>query len=287
MKSAIWVIVLAGILLLAAGPGMTGAQTVTYNGSVQYASGSYYFTEHTGSFYFQNGFGLTGDRLSLYMSIPFITQSTPWISYIAAGAGPLATGGPHNRLIGSGEGPGTRRGNRNIDPGSTDTLDFTRTRLGDPSLSGSLELYRSGFGRSVLRGTAGLKIPLTDAESGFGTGGWDAGAGLSWAQRLAGEGLLLVNAMYWKLGDMDKLHFKDILSYSAAVGRSFQNGKLMITASFLGTTQIIDDIDPPLNVGAGLGLQATTKVALNMNLLVGLTESASAFSAGAGWSISL
>ncbi|MFH5832658.1 transporter [Halalkalibaculum sp. DA384] len=279
-------LLVGGVLCWAAGAGQASGQALTYNGSVQYATGSYYFTEQTGSFYFNNGLGISGDRLSLHLNVPFIAQNTPWISYTSSGMGPLPTGGPHNRLVdGSDGGQGNRRGRRRIDPGTTDTLNFTETHFGDPSLSGSVRIYSSGFGQTSVNGNFGIKFPLTDADSGFGTGAWDFGAGLSWSQRVAGNTLLLLSGMYWQLGDMDDLDFKNILSYSAALGQTFQEGKLMATASFFGSTQIIEDIDPPMNAGAGLSFQVAPNVALNTNLLVGLTESASDFSIGAGWSI--
>ncbi|MCW9705711.1 transporter [Fodinibius salsisoli] len=286
MKYYIHSLLVGEVLLWALGAGPVKGQAINYSGSVQYATGSYYFTEQTGSFYLNNGFGVAGDAVSIYLNVPFIAQNTPWVSYTNTGVGPLPTGGPHNRLVGGRNGEGNRRGRR-IDPGVTDTLNFTETHFGDPSLSGSIKLYSSEVGRSSVNGNIGIKIPFTDASDGFGTGAWDVGAGVSWSQRVADTVLLVLSGMYWQLGDMDDLNFNNILSYSTAIGQTFQNGKLRVVANFFGSTQIIDDIDPPLSTGVGFGFQTSTNVSLNTNLLIGLTESASDFNIGAGWSIKL
>lgn len=282
-------ILLRGMLLWAAGAGLAWGQEVNYFGSLQYATGSYYFTERTGSFYFNNGLGISGNRISIYLNVPYIAQNTPWISYTSAGAGPLPTGGPHSGVVDSNShGQGMHGGKgRRINPGSSDTVSYTEANFGDPSLSGSVKIYNPGFGRTSVNGNFGLKFPVADPSSGFGTGAWDFGAGLSWSQRVADNSLLILSGMYWQLGDMDDLDFNNILSYSVAFGQNFQNGKWLATANFFGSTQIIEDIDPPLNAGGGLNFRASSNVNLNANLLFGLTESASDFSIGLGWSFKL
>ena len=99
--------------------------------------------------------------------------------------------------------------------------------------------------------------------------------------------MLLTSGMDWRLGDMDDLVFNTIITYSDALGQSFSNGKWMGIISFSGTTQIIDNIDPPLTLGSGVNMQASDKVSLNSNLSIGLTESASDVSIGIGWSLKL
>lgn len=266
------------------------AQNLFYSGSLQYATGSYYFTERTGSFYFSNSLGVSSDRLSIYVSFPLIYQNTPWVSYSRSGAGPLPTGGPQSGLVDrrrqqqdSGNGSGRRK--HTINPGLADTTSFSETHFGDPSVSANLKLWSSESGQTNINSNWALKFPLVDENSGFGTGAWDAGGGLSWSQRILQNNLLMLSGMYWHLGDMDELDLNNLLSYSAAVGRTFSDGKLMGTLSFMGSTEIIDDVDPPVNVGAGLNYRVSTETNLNTNILFGLTESASDFSIGIGWSI--
>jgi hypothetical protein len=261
------------------------AQTVRYNGSLQYATGSYYFTERTGSFYFNNGISISGDKSSISLSVPFIAQNTPWVSNV--GSGILPTGGPKNSIVNNNSNGGMRRGNRKIDLGTTDTLNYTQANFGDPSLSASAELLSTENGAMTISINGGVKLPLANPQKGFGTGKWDWGGGLSWTQHITTKTLLLVNGMFWKLGDMDDLDFNNIVTYSTALGQSFRDGKWMGIISFSGITQIIDEIDPPLTVGTGINMQASDKLSLSSNLTVGLTESASDLGIGVGWSLKL
>ena len=272
-------------LLIWASFNYASAQIVRYSGSLHYATGSYYFTERTGSFYFNNGISMSGDKGSISLSVPFITQNTPWVSNV--GTGILPTGGPKNSMIGNNSNGGMRKGNRKIDLGTSDTLNYTQANFGDPSLSASLEVLSTKDRTTTISANGGIKLPLANPQKGFGTGKWDWGGGLSWSQRITAKTLLLANGMFWKLGDMDDLDFNNIVTYSAALGQSFSNGKWMGLISFSGTTQIIDNVDPPLTVATGVNMQTSDKVSLNSNLSIGLTESASDVSIGVGWSLKL
>lgn len=279
---------LGAILLWGTGIGQVRAQDLHYSGSLQYATGSYFFTERTGSLYFSNGLGVSADRMSIYFFVPLIVQNTPWISYSKTGLGPLATGGTQSRLVDMRRrqqdgGRGQRR--QTINPGVADTVSFNKTHIGDPSLSANVKLWSSRSGQTNISSNWGVKFPLADENSGFGTGSWDYGGGLSWGQRFRQHYLLMVSGMYWHLGDMEDLDLKNLLSYSVSMGRIFHGGKLMTTASFMGSTEIIDDVKPPVSIGLGLNYKVTAATNLNTNVLVGLTESSSDFSIGAGWNV--
>jgi len=283
-KSFKFGLIIVGLLIWASLK-TASAQVIRYNGSFQYATGSYYFTERTGSFYFSNGISISGDKSSISLSIPFIAQNTPWVSNV--GTGILPTGGPKNSMVGDSSSGGKRRGNRNIDLSTSDTLSYTETNFGDPSLSASIEVLSTKDQKTTISANGGIKLPLANPQKGFGTGEWDWGGGLSWSQHISSKTMLLTSGMFWKLGDMDDLDFNNIITYSAALGQSFSNGKWMAIISFSGTTQIIDNIDPPLTLGSGVNMQASDKVSLNSNLSIGLTESASDVSIGVGWSLKL
>ena len=270
------------------GAGQAVAQQIRYLGSVQYATGSYYFTQRTNSFYFTNGLGINYGNINAYLNVPLISQNTPWISYSSTGLGPLPTGGPRNGVVPEGHGRGNNgQGKRKVDLGSADTLNYIQTSFGDPSLMISVSLFTSSRKTTIINGNWGVKFPLADANEGFGTGAWDIGGGLSWSQRFLDHWLFMLSGMYWQLGDMNELDISNILSYSTGLGRSFMEGKLMGSFSFFGSTQIIDGIDPPLSLGTGLNYQITKKLSINGNALVGISESASDFSIGLGWNITL
>ncbi|NIT61273.1 MAG: hypothetical protein GWN00_35235 [Aliifodinibius sp.] len=284
-KSITFALIIHGLLIRATSNSVS-AQTIRYNGSIQYATGSYYFTERTSSFYFNNGISISGNSSSISLSIPFITQNTPWLSNV--GTGILPTGGPKNGMVGSNNSSGSkRRGNRKIDLGMSDTLSYTEANFGDPSLSVSIEVLSTKDQRTTISASGGIKFPLANAQKGFGTGEWDWGGGLSWSQYISSKIMLLTSGMFWKLGDMTDLDFNDIITYSAAIGKSFREGKWMGIISFSGITQIIDNVDPPLSVGTGINLQTSDKVSLNSNFTIGLTESASDVSIGVGWNLKL
>lgn len=287
-----WVHVLSLLLLGAiaegVGAGQAAAQEVRYLGSVQYSTGSYYFTQRTNSLYFTNGLGINYGKVNAYLNVPLITQNTPWISYSSTGLGPLPTGGPKSGMVPNGHGRGSGgQGMRKIDLGSADTLNYTQTSFGDPSLMISVPLFTSSNKTSIINSNWGVKFPLADPSKGFGTGAWDIGGGLSWSQRFFDHWLFMLSGMYWQLGDMSELDINNMMSYSTGLGRSFIEGKLLGSFSFFGSTQIIDDIDPPLSVGTGLNYQLTNTISINGNALVGVSESASDFSIGLGWNITL
>lgn len=93
--------------------------------------------------------------------------------------------------------------------------------------------------------------------------------------------------MYWVLGDMDELALKNPVSLSAGTGKLFREGKWMVSTSFIGSTRIIEDYDPPMSLSIGLGHFISTQTSLSGTFSFGLTESSSDFSAGFGCSIKI
>lgn len=284
--------------------GCVQAQQVSYSGSMQYATGSYFFDESTGSFSMANGLGIYGDKLTVSFSVPYIVQNSPWISYGAAGY--IPTGGPqHGSLTdstghrpGKGDGKGSNGMGRNKIISSRsgaqtesalplpDTTSYTESSFGDPNIYANLKLYSSFSGATNIQLNSGLKVPFADPNNGFGTGEWDFGLGFSGSQRL-GNYFLYIDVMKWWFGDMPDLELKDPLAYSIGLSRSLGQGKWFVNSTFSGYTEIIQDYDPPLNLGFGLGFFASERVSLNGTLSLGLSESSADQSFGLGWSIKL
>lgn len=286
--------------------GCVQAQGVSYSGSLQYATGSYFFEETTESISFLNGFGWSGETFSVSFSVPFIYQNSPWISYGAAGY--IPTGGPQHKAVrdssrkGRGDGNGNGDGRRNMmnsvnegnyyiqesqeDIPLPDTSSYSQSSLGDPSIYANFKLYTSEAKSTTIRLNSGLKLPFADPNSGFGTGEWDFGLGLSVSQRIQ-KFFLIADAMKWWFGDLPDLELKDPLAYSFGVGRSLAGGDWLINASLTGYTEIIEDFDPPINLGFGLGYFVSDRVSLNSTISFGLSESSSDYSVGLGWNIKL
>lgn len=278
------------------------AQKLSYTGNMQYASGSYFFSENTESFSFVNGLMINGENTSVSFSMPYIYQNSPWISYGATGYMP--TGGKqHGSLIDStGNRPGRGSGGGGNGMGKTlsysavssssdslitlpDTVSYENTSFGDPTIYASIYLFRSGSGNTSLQLSTNIKFPITDHSSGFGTGEWDFGVGTSLSQRFLGNNYLYLQITKWWFGDMPELKLHDPLSYSIGLSRSFGQGKWLVNTTLSGFTEIINGYEPPLNAGIGVGYYVSSRVILNSTLSTGLTESSSDISFGAGWSI--
>lgn len=270
-------------LLLMVLCGHAFAQRISWAGSLNYSTGSYFFTDPVNSFNISNGISISGDRFSASTSIPYIIQNTPWISY--AGSGPTPTGGPQSGSVNEGRKGGGQMGGRRNHIDIPDSVRYSQTGFGDPWLHASISLLEPGRFTS-LRITSGLKIPLASPDRGFGTGAWDTSAGLSVTQRI-NKTLIFADASYWWLGDMSDLNLNNSLSYSIGAGYSFYPSNWMITTSFQGTTPVLDDYDPPASVNAGLGYMFSDKASLSSFFSVGLSESAPDFTIGFGWAVKL
>lgn len=275
---------LGGLLLFLMvfnGPSM--AQRISWSGNMQYSTGTYFFTEPVNSFYFVNGITISSGRLTASAGMPFIVQNTPWVSYTSSGLMP--TGGPQHGSVQQGRGGGGQMGGGRRYIVIPDTGAYSQTGFGDPWVHLSVSLLKPG-GSTSLRLTSGFKIPMADPVRGFGTGAWDAGAGLSLAQRIQ-KTILFADASYWWLGDMNDLELKNSLSYGVGAGRMFYPSKWMITGSLQGSTAIIDNFDPPVSVNAALGYLFSGSASVNGVISAGLSESAPDFTLGFGWDIKL
>ena len=292
------IICYVGVLLVLSGVfgvGRVFGQKVYYYGSAQYMTGTYFFERSTNSFYLTNGFRITESGISISLNVPYMVQNTPWISY--SGVGYIPTGGPQSGTVGDvgkGRGKGGQGQMSSVTSATAveeavplvDTVSYNKYGFSDPNVYLSARLTPGTLTATALYLNASTKIPLADPETGFGTGAWDFGAGLSLTQRFS-TFFITADVMYWHIGDMQDLNFKDPLSFGLGLGKSFQNGKWLISSLLTGYTQIIEGYDPPMSLGIGLGHFLTKNIALNANISFGLSESSSDVGGGIGWSIRL
>lgn len=271
-------------------PGKCEAQTVSWSGSGQFSTGSYFFEETTKSFYIVNGLQYTNGRLTLGANVPLIIQNSPWISYTARGSFP--TGGTQHgavaRRVGNRQSGNSGMMNGMGNKGKIqlpDTTSYNQMGVGDPWANASYSLLRPGSQTSV-RISAGVKIPVASPAKGFGTGAWDAGAGFSLSQRVR-DFFLLGDLAYWNYGDMDELELKDVVSYGIGIGHKSPYTNWILNGSFRGSTAFIEDIDPPLSINFGAAYTYPDSRSIHVLFLIGLTESAPDFSAGIGWNLLL
>jgi hypothetical protein len=302
-RAAAGIGVLLGVPILAT-VGVTGlaAQSLTYDGSVSWSRGSYIFTQPTHSFWLSNGLSLQVGRLSLSASLPVIVQNSGIISFVAGQ--PVPTGGEDSGAVGrrnKGEPVGTRgpsadarvsgQGGKAAQAPEADSAtvlhrDAYEVQVGDPLLSGSVEVYSGlGFLRAL---SAGLyaKAPIRSVESGVGTGAWDVGSGASLVAG-AGRNLFLADVSYWSFGDLPDLELESGLMWGLSVSRSFREGRAALSASLAGASAMAETMDGPLSVGAGLMVLPRSGRAVSAGLWFGLTESAPDLSVALTWSVRL
>ena len=280
-------ILIAGILFVYED---SAAQRISWTGNLQYATGSYIFEDATNTFYFVNGLSVSHGRFSGNISIPYIIQDSPWISYSGT-SGMIPTGGPQSGSVregkkGNGMGDNSGRGvadRRRIS--LPDTSSYTQTGFGDPWVSLSFNVL-SPWSITSMRIHTGLKLSVADPVNGFGTGATDASLGASVSQRLH-KTFLFGEIHYWWIGDMEDLELNNSLSYGIGIGQSFTPGKWLLTGSVQGSTPIIDDFDPPMYLNLGAGYLYSGNMTFNGLITFGLSESSSDFSIGIGWDIKL
>jgi hypothetical protein len=277
------------------------AQEIAYTGSVHVSTGEYMFTERTTSIALINGLALNVGRVRLSASIPLYTQNSAAVTYVSGV--PVPTGGPDAGAVRQRQ-PGRRvpMGPGGHAPGDRAVLttaiasDATpapmmvtapreyRTEMGDPLFQAGIDLVGGSGDMEMLGVYALAKAPVTGVESGVGTGEWDYGAG-------AGIGLgsaatfLFADVSYWVNGDLPDLPLRNTVNYAATLGRWLADGRWSVSASVLGASTMIHDIDAPLSLGIGLGYTAGRGNAVHAGVSTGLSESAPDLSAWIGWRV--
>lgn len=271
----------AGVVLMtlaAAFPSAAG--TLSYTGSFQLAQGNYYFDQATRGMYFFNGFSFNSGAVTLTATVPLIYQSSPYVSY--SGVGVLPSGGSESSVVGSQS--GRRPGGNPVVLPETETLEFRQFGVGDPLARLGVRLWKEGPYLPSVELSGQAKFPLAGVETGFGTGTWDYGAGVSLTKRL-GAAILFADVSYWILGDLPDLEILDPWSYALSLGLPLSRGKAALLFSYFGLTRIIEGVEPPSAVGAGLSFKVGPKSSLMINGSFGLSEASPDFSVSFGWSL--
>ncbi|HSM59753.1 MAG TPA: hypothetical protein VK849_03105 [Longimicrobiales bacterium] len=266
-----------------------------YSGSLGFTRGDYVFTEPTETFTLTNGLSWHTGRLRLSASIPAILQDTRAITIV--GGTVLPTGGPDHGAVsrrtdgepirmGQGRRTGAGGGGMLViaaQETSPDTVEGPGDRnltVGDPLLSGTVELY-SGF--DAVRGIdvlLALKPPVAKLEDGVGTGEWDYGAGLG-VTLGAGRLLFMADATWWRYGDLAELELRDGLAWSATVGVPVTS-RVSALLGVWGAGRVIEGVEAPVALNTTLGIRAGEGRSFLVGGSIGLTESTAAFSVYAG-----
>lgn len=271
------------------------AQSVSWTGAAQGASGKYIFAERTTTASVSNGLVVVAGPLVLSGSIPVVYQSTPWISQ--SGIGVIPTGGPQSgETHGSGQGGGGGGGGGGQGPGSIryalaggsvmlqDTTQYDQIGIGDPMAFASVRLFGEPGSGPTLHVTGAAKAPLASVRSGFGTGEWDFGAGGSVAAPL-GPVVIGLDATKWWLGDMPDLVIDDPVTYGATVTHYLAANRYSIFGTFWGASKTFADTDAPRQVGVGACRMYAGVCALGLTVSAGLTSSSPDIAVGMSWQV--
>lgn len=278
-------VALVAAVCATAATGAAPAQAVSWTGAVQGSSGDYGFGERTSSLSITNGLTLSAGRLRVSASLPLIMQSNPWVTQVGAGRFPY--GGPRHGAsdsVSMHAGPG--HGGGGGGPAGADTGSFDTIGIGDPLMFATLELARTARGNVSLSATTGVKAPVGSVSQGFSTGEWDYGGGLALSAG-SGRALLLLDAMYWKLGDMPGLELRDGVSYGATVGTFVGRRRVSLLASILGSSRVTDAASAPVQLGVAVGYLSSARRSVNVGIYAGLTQSAPDISLTIGWGVPL
>jgi hypothetical protein len=206
---------------------------------------------------------ITGNKLQVRVDVPFLRAEVP-AGAVHAPIGPLPGGlggGPHGsgssgtNDIGSGNGNGggaTMQGSPG-DPGAADSYpaEWT-TSLGDIRLGlsrqfagGGVKLYRTD---AVLE----VKAPTTDAESGLGTGEWDARIGVAGEYRFWSA--TAFGGVGWnRLGDPEWVELRDPVDvYAGAESEPLAGERLVLSGWVAGHQEALAGLGPTAAVGLSL-----------------------------------
>jgi len=279
------------VIALGVAPISAVAQEVRWIGTTSFSTGSYIFDAPTRTLALSNGLGLSWGRLDLSGSLPLMLQNSQLVSQVAGV--PLPTGGSDNGVVagrGSGETLGTRgQGQGGGGSGSTTEVvyrDELAWAVGDPFLSAGVRVHE---GTGILRSVqvqASAKAPLSDLDSGVGTGEWDVGTGASAFVDLGGT-YLFVDAAYWWYGDLPDLALSDGLSYGVGISRPVMDARGSVMLSFFGAASPISTMDDPASLGLGGGYSFSPGRTVSGGVAFGLSESTPDVSVYVGWSLKL
>ena len=275
--------VLAGVFALP-----MAAQTLRYEGNAGLSNGTYTLATPTTTFGFSNGLALEIGALSFRVTVPTYLQNPLTIepalpADTAAGVTDGGQQAERDSSAGRGE-PAVTPTMSAADPlGAADLAPVgRRLYVGDPIGQVGVRVMPSNGASLMLRVSA--KAPVTDSVN-FGTGRWDVGFGLSLSQRLGGMTFAAVDVSYWLLGDPVTLTLQNPLVASASVSGLF-GGRWGWLVSATGGQSTVEGFPAFYSVGGGGALLGQV-MTLNVNAMVGLSETAADFAVGVGWSLRL
>ena len=273
-----------GVSAAAAVP--TPAQSLSYVGGLQYATGDFIFTQRTWSAYLSNGLAWSTGRVRASASVPLVMQPAGWLQYsgtglmVPTGGMPGGAGSPTSTSAGMGSG----MNGGTMTPSSG--MPFSGVGIGDPIGRIDVAVSRADVGRPSVRLVGAVKAPLADVGRGFGTGKWDVGAGLSGAVSVGGISVL-ADAVYWKLGNPAGASLRNALAYALSIGRALPRSPWSVLGTVSGASSLWTGLEAPVQAGMGVGYLLESGSSVFVTAAAGLTRTAPSMSTGLGWRVPL
>lgn len=275
-------------LLLPAAPLALRGQQVHLEGGVGMSTGRYLFAERTTTWSTSAGLSVTRGGLTARITLPAYLQNSTLVA--GSGTGYIPTGGSSGKAVADSGAARKGRGSGSMSMAmGGDPVQVPASAVGDYEFAigdpvGAVSVRVLGSSRTSISLSGFVKAPVADTAT-FGTGAWDAGAGLSLLQNLGGRTFLGLDVSYWDLGDAPDLPLGGTLLGSGSLTR-LVNDHWALGISASAATAVIEGFDPPVSLGASLhrvgpgggwGLYATA----------GLTETAADVSLGMSYRVRL
>ena len=271
--------------MLAVAVETTPAQSLSYVGGLQYATGDFIFTQRTWSAYFSNGLAWSAGRLRASASVPLVMQPAGWLQYSGAGmmvpTGGMAGSPGISTSNGGGMGSGMNGGTMTPSSG----MPFSGVGIGDPVGRIDVALSRDAD-LPVVSLVGAAKAPLANVGRGFGTGQWDVGTGLSSAVNVAGISVF-AEAVYWKIGNPQGASLRNAVAYAMSIGRVFPRSRWSALGTVSGASSLWTGLEAPVQAGMGVGYLLESGSSVFVTAAAGLTRTAPAISTGLGWRVPL
>ncbi len=263
------------------------AQALRYEGNVGLSNGTYTLATPTTSWAWSNGLALEFGRVSIRAIVPAYLQTPVHVETGVDASTPADrdTEVPSAyRDSASGQGRPAAMLSASATPAearAVQPLD-RRIYLGDPVGQIAVNLVPAAGTALGIRVTA--KMPVTDSVN-FGTGRWDVGFGVTASQRLTGTTFASVDVSYWQMGEPSGLALQNPLVVSGSCSGLLGRRWGWVLSGTAGQSSI-EGFPAFYSVGGGVVVLGRVWT-INVNAMVGLSETAADFAVGVGWSFRL
>lgn len=261
--------------------------------SLGWSSGRWIFDRWSHQMELSTSARIRAGRFGAGISAPLVIGNGGLV--VPVGAGWAPTGGRQTGFVAGrieGESIPTRRrrgGSGGSSALASDTLVFDerwRFRVGDPLLSGGMDLNRMSPEEPFLVTLEGFaRVPLHDAESGWSTGEWDFGGGLSGLALLDLGAFASLQLSWWRYGDPPGLELRNGLSGSVVVGFLPEEARWIRSwaVGLSGSQRIVPTAEPPFTLFGSVGWEGEGGASRSISVQAGITEGAPSAGAALSW----